>query len=129
MTVFCRYLYKFYWYNPYFYTSIFKILYLIVESNINKLGRYWNKNYNKKLWRKRNRLNSTTISSKTDMSRVFVGSNSEGNIDATFTGNPNEILIIEENVKIEDGVKFVFGSNELILIKKDTIIPAGTVVN
>lgn len=108
-------LFKDYWYNLYFYTSIVKILRLSLDAEANLIYRQLNKNSYKKYWRKRNRHNQTTICKGLDESKILVGKNSSGLIDADFSQNPNELLIIDDNFQIKEGFKFVFDSTDLII--------------
>lgn len=112
-----RHLFKYYWYNLYFYMSIFKIANLALSASINRLGQIINPNSYKKLWRKRNRNNETTIEKDTDITKVFVGKNVKGHIKAVFTDNPNELLIIDDNSTIEDGNVFDLSKESLIIYK------------
>lgn len=121
-------LFKDYWYNLYFYTSIIKILRLSLDTRINLLGRKLNPNSYQKYWRKRNRHNETTITKEVDLTKVFVGKNSTGIIDAQFSKNPKELLLIGNNVTIEENVKFAFGIKEIIIINDGTIIKKDSVV-
>ncbi len=117
-----------YWYNLYFYTSIIKILKLSFGTKLNLLGRRLNPNAYQKYWRKRNHRNETTITKEIDVTKVFVGKNSTGLIDAQFSKNPKELLLIGDNVTIEENVKFVFGIKELIIVNDGTIIKKDSVV-
>lgn len=114
---FWRHLIQDYWYNPYFYFSIFKIFRLLLDSEINLLGRKLNKNSYQKYWRKRNKHNVTTIKDGIDDTRVYVGKNVQGEISVAFGENPNQILIIDDNTIIEEGTHFTFDDDELILVK------------
>jgi glycosyltransferase involved in cell wall biosynthesis len=114
---FWRHLIGDYWYNTYFYFSIFKVLRLMLDAEINLIGRKLNKNSYQKYWRKRNKHNKTTIAKGIDETKVFVGKNVEGLIAAKFTTNENEILIIDDNVKIKPDTCFNFDNEELILVK------------
>ena len=111
-----RHLFSDYWYNPYFYTSIIKIFRLILDSELNLIGRKLNKNSYQKYWRKRNRHNETTIDKNLDETKIFVGKNATGNISAKFSDNPNELLIIDDNVQIEKGSIFDLSTEELTII-------------
>lgn len=117
-----RHLIKDYWYNLYFYTSVIKIFRLMLDAELNLIWRKLNKNSYQKYWHKRNRHNETTISKNVDITKVFVGENSKGNIDVQFSGRENELLIIENNVVIENGVKIIFNTDELIIIKDNTVL-------
>lgn len=124
-----KYLLKNYWHNLYFYTSIVKIVRLLIDAEVNLCSRKLNKNSYQKYWRKRNRHNETTISENTDATRVFVGKNVKGNIDVDFSANPNDTLILENNVTIGERVKFKFDAEELIIIKDGTKIADNAVVS
>lgn len=115
-----KHLIKDYWYNFYFYTSLIKIFGLIIEAELNLINRKLNKKSYQKYWRKRNRHNETTINKNVDVAKVFVGKNAKGRINAVFSNNPNELLIIDNNVSIADNTKFVFDSTELIIVKNET---------
>lgn len=117
-----------YWYNFYFYTSIIKIFRLMLDAELNLMGRKLNKNSYQKYWRKRNRHNATTISKGVDVAKVFVGKGVSGNIDVAFGDNSSGLLIIGDNVTIEDGVKFIFEKNALIIIKDGTIIKEDSII-
>ena len=123
-----RYLINDYWYNLYFYTSIIEIFRLLIDTEINLIGKKLNKNSYQKYWRKRNWDNESTISKNIDINKVFVGKNVKGHIDTKFSDNPNELLIIEADVQIGKEVKFVFDSIELIIIKSGTEIADNVVV-
>ena len=111
-----RHLIKDYWHNLYFYTSIIKIFRLILDTEINLIRRKLNKNSYKKYWRKRNRHNETTINKNIDETKIFVGKNVKGHINANFSNNPNELLIIDNNVIIEKNTIFTFDKKELIIV-------------
>lgn len=113
---FWRHLIQDYWYNPYFYFSILKILRLMLDAELNLIGRKLNKNAYQKYWRKRNRHNSTTITKEVDATKVYVGKNVQGKISADFSENPREILIIDDNVILKENSQFNFEKDELILI-------------
>lgn len=119
-----RHLVKDYWKNSYFYTSIIQILRIMLDAELNLIGRKLNPNTYQKYWRKRNRHNDTTISKNIDASKVFVGKNCTGHIDAQFSDNEREVLIISDNVKLKNDTKFTFDSSELIIIENDTKIAA-----
>lgn len=121
-----RHLIKDYWANLYFYTSIIQILRLILDAEINLVGRKLNPNSYQKYWRKRNRHNQTTISKNIDAIKVFVGKNCTGHIDAQFSDNEREILIISDNVNLKNDTKFTFDSSELIIVENDSIITEST---
>lgn len=114
-----RHLLKNYWYNLYYYLSIFKIAKLALSANINKLGQKLFKNSYKKTWKKRNRNNDTTIEKDTDITKVFVGKNVKGHIKAVFTENPREILIIDDDTVIEEGKIFDFSKENLIIYSNE----------
>lgn len=117
---FWRHLIQDYWYNLYFYLSIFKILRLILDAELNLIGRKLNKNSYQKYWRKRNRHNGTTITKEVDVTKVFVGKNVQGKISADFSENPREILIIDDNVILKEGSHFKFDNDELSLVSAVT---------
>lgn len=119
---------KYYWYNPYFYISIFKILKLKFKAKFKSLLKRFNKNAYQLEWRQKNTHNESTITKNVNMEKVFVGKNSKGLIDVKFSANPYNLLIIEDNVTIQEDVKFVFGIKELIIIKDCTIIKKGSVI-
>lgn len=126
-----RYLIGDYWHNMYFYTSIFKIIRLVFDSIINVLGQKFKPDAVQKYWRKRNKHNQTTINNKTDYTKLFVGNGSVGNIDVKFTNDNNELLIIENNVTIESGVKFIFktdSENKLIIINSGQTIVKNSII-
>lgn len=119
---------KDYWYNVYFYTSLIDIIKLQFKAKLELIKRKFNKNAYQIHWRERNKQNETTISKGVDMSKIFVGKGSKGHIDVKFSASPNNLLIIENNVTISEGVKFAFGIKELIIVKDCTIIKKGSVV-
>lgn len=110
-----RYLIEYYWYNPYFYTSIFKIFRLILDAELNLIGRKLNKNSYQKYWRKRNGHNSTTIDENVDTSKVFVGKNAIGHIKMISSDNEAEILIIDNNAKVSEGKVFDLKKEPVII--------------
>ncbi len=112
---FWRHLIQDYWHNPYFYFSIFKILRLILDAEINLIGKKLNKNSYQKYWKKRNLHNDTTITKNVDVTKVYVGKNVKGKISADFSENQREILIIDDNVILQENVHFSF-DDELILV-------------
>lgn len=123
-----RHLFKDYWMEPYFYFSIVKIFRLLLDSELNLFARKLNPNSYQKYWRKRNRHNGIFITKNTDSTKILVGKNSKGTVDAEFSNNPNQLLLIENNVTIEPRVKFIFDNNDLIIVKDDTIIKSGSIV-
>lgn len=123
-----QYLINDYWYNSYFYTSIVQVFREFLETELQSIIDNLNPNFYQKCWRKRNKHNKTTIGKNVDSTKVFVGSGCIGNIDARFSINENELLIIENNVTIENEAKFVFGTKDLIIIKDNTILKKGSVV-
>lgn len=125
---FCRYLFQDYWYNLYFYTSIFKVIRLVIDAELNMLGRKLNKNSSRKYWRKKNRHNQTTIDKNVDDTKVFVGENCVGNIDMEFSAQDN-VLILSDNVVIGEGVKFIFKKSPLIIVEDGIIIPPNSIVD
>ena len=101
-----------YKYNLYFYYSILiyfikslKGKLLFVQNFINKkIG--W-----KKKWRKLNDHNMTTLMNKVDISKIFVGSHTYGQLNIHHFNNPKELLIIGNYVSIANDVKFILGGN------------------
>lgn len=124
-----RYLFKDYWYNLYFYISIIKIIRLVIDAKINILSRKLNKNSVQKYWRKRNSHNQTTINQNIDNTKVFVGKNCTGNIDAEFSDEDNEMLIISDGVIIGENVKFIFKDDGLIIIEEGIKIPPDSIIS
>lgn len=114
-----RYLIENYHSNAYFYTSIVKIFRLLLDAELNLIYRKLKKNSFQKYWRKRNTHNQTTIDKNIDESKVFVGKNVVGHISATFSDNPRELLIIDDDVVIDDNTKFDLSAEELILVTND----------
>lgn len=123
-----RHLVMDYWYNLYFYTSIVQIFRLMLDAELNLIGRKLSPKTYQKYWRKRNKHNQTTISRGVDASKIFVGKGVKGNIDVQFSDNDKEVLIINDNVEIGKDVKFYFGSKELIIIENDQKIVDGTIL-
>lgn len=123
-----KHLHKHYKHNLYFYTSIFKISNCLLNVFLYRLNKMLNPNAYKKYWRKRNKHNDTHINKASEENKIFVGNDSRGFINAEFTDNINEILIIENNVSIGENVKFVFGKNELIIISDNTKIPDNSII-
>lgn len=110
-------LFHFYWYNLYFYTSIFKIIPMFIEAKINFLFKKIFLTAYQKYWRKRNFYNETTVEKGLNISKIHVGKNVKGHIYANFTSDPNEVLIIDDNVIIPDGTVYDFDQNKLQIIR------------
>lgn len=126
---FYKHLIKHYRYNPYFYTSFFKIFNCLLSVLFNKIGRRLNPKSYQKYWRKRNGHNNTFISENSDERKIYVGNESSGMINLESTDNPNELLIIEDNVQIGENVKFILGENPLIIIHDKIQIPDNSIVS
>lgn len=120
---YCRFLIKDYWYNFYFYASIIEILRLIIDVEINLVSKKLNKNSYQKYWRKRNKHNNTTISKNVDVTKVFAGKNVEGHIDAKFSEDPNELLIIDNNAIIDENTVFDLTKEKIIILKANNSNP------
>lgn len=114
-----RHLIKNYWHNLYFYTSVIKIFRLLLDSELNLIYRKLKKNSYQKYWRKRNTHNQTTIDKNIDETKVFVGKNVVGHISATFSDNPQELLIIDDSVVIGVNTKFDLSAEKLIIVSND----------
>ncbi len=112
-----RHLFSDYWHYLYFYTSVVKIFRLMLDAELNLIGRKLNKNSYQKYWRKRNRHNETTIGKDVDETKILVGKKAKGHIEAVFSNNPNELLIVDDNATIQENVVFTFDKDELIIIK------------
>lgn len=110
-----RHLAGFYWYNAYFYTSVFKIFRHLLDAELNLIGRKLNKKSYQKYWRKRNEHNSTTIDEKADSTKVFVGKNAKGHIKVISSQNESEVLIIDNDAIIEEGTVFNLKNEPLII--------------
>lgn len=103
---------KDYKYNLYFYFSLilfalkfFKTIVYIIKN------RTYRKNYWKKQWKKLNSHNRTILMDKVDISKIFVGNKSYGNLNVHYFHNPKELLIIGNYVSIANDVKFILGGN------------------
>lgn len=125
---FWRHLFKDYWYNLYFYTSIVKVVRLIIDAKLNMICRKLNKNSPQKYWRKKNRHNQTTIGNGVDDTKVFVGENCVGNIDVEFSSQGN-VLIISDNVIIGERAKFIFKDSPLIIVEEGIKISPNSIVD
>lgn len=123
-----QYLIKDYWYNSYLYTSVVQIFQQFLKTEFQSILDKLDPNFYQKCWRNRNKHNKTTISKNVDDTKVFVGRDCIGNIDVKFSINENELLIIENNVTIESGTKFVFGTKDFIIVKDGTTLKKGSIV-
>lgn len=123
-----RYL-KDYRYDLYFYFEYCKLPLKFVSANIQKFfDLIKDKNFNRK-WRKLNRHNSVYLVNRIDNERVLVGVNTKGFVDVEFFGkNSFEILYIGNNCTIEKGAKFVFKTNDDIIVPDNTTIKSDAII-
>ena len=127
-TGYFRFLLEDYWYEPYFYFAfflnyirLFLSLFIKIEKDsvhkkIKLLGFIKIKvrrDAPKSNWAKRNKHNKTSLASSLMSERITVGTATYGIIDAVFSSNGNEKLIIGDYCSIANGVKFLVSSEHL----------------
>lgn len=121
-------LFKIYALDLYFYKYALKAVKLAIKSTFKYLVKNSNPMIYQEIWRERNPHNSTLISKNSDITRMFAGKNCTGKIDAKFTTNTNELLILGDDVIIDENVKFIFGTKELIIIPDGFTIKSNSII-
>lgn len=121
-----KYLFKHYKFKPYYYLNylrhlikLFIRLFYRVEktdthATIKILGfiniKFDRKKAKKKAWRKANKHNHTSLKEYKNLSRISVGKGSYGEIDAVFSAEGTEKLVIGNYCSIGNDVKFIVES-------------------
>lgn len=121
-------LFKNYALDLYFYKYALKALKLAIKSTFKLFVQKFKPKLYQEIWRERNPHNSTLISKTSDITRIFAGKNCVGKIDAKFTTNTNELLILGDDVIIDENVKFIFGTKELIIIPDGFTIKSNSII-